>query len=186
MFIFTCYCYSKEIIELLYPNAKAGAELLKFGSLTIVFTSLAQTISGILQGIGDSKTHLKAIGIAMIFKLLLNFILIPLKGLYEKGAILSTIICDCIIFLILSRKLHSYIKVRKCLIENFLKISFIMIVIQFLTNYLFGFTLIETKLEFILKIILLIVLYIISIFLFKILKIKIVIDQLGWDKSRKD
>ena len=97
--------YSKEIIMFLYPNAPRGAELLKLASVTIVFSCITQNISGILQGIGNSKTHLYAVIIGMILKLALNIVLIPNKAFLEKGAIISTIITNIFIFCIMYYKL---------------------------------------------------------------------------------
>ena len=97
--------YSKEIIKFLYPNAQKGAELLKIASVTIIFSCITQNISGILQGIGDSKTHLFAVCCGMPIKLLLNFILISNEKILEYGAIISTIILDIVIFEIMYRKL---------------------------------------------------------------------------------
>lgn len=45
------FAYSNEIMNFLYPNANKGAELLTIASLSIIFTTLTQTMCGILQGI---------------------------------------------------------------------------------------------------------------------------------------
>ena len=100
--------YSEEIINLLYPNANKGAELLRLASVSIIFSSLTQTISGILQGVGEVKSYLKVISISMIIKLILNLILIPIDGLLEKGAVISSIIYDIIIFIFVSMFKYFY------------------------------------------------------------------------------
>lgn len=96
--------FSKNIMYLLYPNAPRGAELLRLGSFSIIFSCITQNLSGILQGIGNSKTHLFSVIIAMVLKFVLNFVLISNDYLLEKGAIISTLIADFTIFYIMFRK----------------------------------------------------------------------------------
>ncbi len=45
------FVFARPILNLLFPNAAEGAVVLQISSLTILFTVLAQTISGALQGI---------------------------------------------------------------------------------------------------------------------------------------
>lgn len=52
---FGLFAYSKQIFNLLYPNAKQGYELLKLASIGLTFSMLTQTINGILQGLGENK-----------------------------------------------------------------------------------------------------------------------------------
>ena len=106
--------FADNIMKILYPNAPRGAELLKLGSLTIVFSCVTQNISGILQGIGDSKTHLYAVIIGMTVKLILNFVLIPNINILEKGALISTLISNIIIFYIMFKTLKSKMGKRDC------------------------------------------------------------------------
>jgi len=96
--------FSKNVMLLLYPNAPKGAELLKIASLGILFSCLTQNMSGILQGTGDSKTHFYAVFVGMIFKFILNIILIPNESILEKGAVISTISSNFVIFLIMFLK----------------------------------------------------------------------------------
>lgn len=100
--------FSKQIMYILYPNAPRGCELLKLGSLTITISCITQNISGILQGIGDSKTHLYSVMVGMSLKLILNVVLIIY--LLEKGAIISTLIADFVIFYMMYRKFKNTFK----------------------------------------------------------------------------
>ncbi len=99
--------FADDIMKLLYPNAPKGGSLLRLGAVTIVISCLTQNISGILQGVGNSKTHLYSVAIGMTVKLILNILLISNDRLLENGAIISTLISDTIIFNIM------YIKLRK-------------------------------------------------------------------------
>ncbi len=120
--------YSEEIINLLYPNANKGAELLRLASVSIIFSSLTQTISGILQGVGEVKSYLKVISISMIIKLILNLILIPIDGLLEKGAVISSIIYDIIIFIFVYNKMKEMLRVEINILNSGFRVFMISII----------------------------------------------------------
>ena len=120
--------YSEEIINLLYPNANKGAELLRLASVSIIFSSLTQTISGILQGVGEVKLYLKVISISMIIKLILNLILIPIDGLLEKGAVISSIIYDIIIFIFVYNKMKEMLRVEINILNSVFRVFMISII----------------------------------------------------------
>lgn len=56
------FIFADQILNLLFPNAAKGAILLKISSLTIIFTVLAQTTNGALQGLGKVTVPAKALG----------------------------------------------------------------------------------------------------------------------------
>ena len=120
--------YSEEIINLLYPNANKGAELLRLASVSIIFSSLTQTISGILQGVGEVKSYLKVISISMIIKLILNLILIPIDGLLEKGGVISSIIYDIIIFILVYNKMKEMLRVEINILNSVFRVFMISII----------------------------------------------------------
>lgn len=100
------FLFSNQIMKFLYPNAPKGAELLHLASITIIFSCLTQNLSGILQGIGDSKTHLYAVVVGTVIKMILNFALISNENILEKGAVISSIISNIVIFLIMFKKFN--------------------------------------------------------------------------------
>jgi stage V sporulation protein B len=174
------FFYSDEIINFLYPNANKGAELLKLGCLTLVFTSLSQTMSGILQGMGDSKSHLKAVAIAMTLKLILNFVFIPMPSLLEKGAILSSSICDMVIFVIMYVCLRKKLGFDLNIIGNILKIFAISILAIFVSKILMTKLAINFYIKFVIEIFIVVIIYIILSLKTKIIDIKKVLKSLGF------
>ena len=92
--------FAKEILLLLFPRASNGAVLLAISSLTIIFTILAQTINGILQGFGKVRIPAIALGIGVIAKIIANLVLMPIPGIYENGAAWGSVICHGISFII--------------------------------------------------------------------------------------
>lgn len=92
--------YAKEILFLLFPFASDGGVLLAISAFTIIFTILAQTINGILQGFGKVKTPVVALTVGVIAKVIANVILMPIEGIYENGAAIGSVICHLISFVI--------------------------------------------------------------------------------------
>ena len=92
--------YSEQILNLLFPNAEQGGMLLAISSITVIFTALAQTINGALQGIGKVKIPAIALGCGVLTKLITNIILIPKEGIYENGAAIGSVLCHIVSFTI--------------------------------------------------------------------------------------
>lgn len=163
--------YSKQILNLLFPNAEQGGMLLAISSITIIFTALAQTINGALQGIGKVKIPAIALGCGVLTKLITNIVLIPKEGIYENGAAIGSVLCHIVSFTIV------YSVLRKNLKLNF-KLSHIIIkpivatVIMGIVSYLsYGITLSITnydRISTIIGIIIAIIVYAISVICLKI------------------
>lgn len=105
--------YAKQILNLLFPNAVQGSVLLAISSITIIFTAMAQTINGALQGLGKVKVPAIALGCGVLTKLITNIVLIPMEGVYENGAAIGSVLCHVISFSIV------YIVLRKTIKLNF-------------------------------------------------------------------
>ena len=94
------FIFADQILNLLFPNASNGALLLQISSLTIIFTILAQTVNGVLQGLGKLSIPAIALGIGVIVKLIMNLILVPIQGIGAAGAAWGSVVCHLISFLI--------------------------------------------------------------------------------------
>ncbi len=128
------FVYAKEILNLLFPNANAGTELLRFASITIIFAALTQTINGALQGLGKNKVPAIGLFCGMIVKLIANLILIPMQGIYEMGAVIGNILCHFISFIISYKALKNTFKLDFKIHELVIKpiiINGIMIVFSY-------------------------------------------------------
>ena len=132
------FMYPGQIIGLLFPNAQSGAIYLKFSSITIVFMILAQTINGILQGIGKVNIPPIAFGIGMIAKFICNIVLIPNPKFGIFGAIIGNIICNIVAFLIgfiiLIKSLNLKINIKKIIIKPIL----VTIIMCLISNILYN------------------------------------------------
>ena len=109
-YCFGLFFYSKEIFEILFPKANSGVELLRLASIGLVFSGMTQTINSALQGLGKTKVPLIASFISLVFKTLLNILLIGI--FFEKGAIISNIISNIVSFAIVVVYINRYIELH--------------------------------------------------------------------------
>ncbi len=107
---FGMFLYARQILELLFPNASSGGTLLAISAFTIIFTSLAQTINGALQGLGKIKVPAIALGCGVIVKFIANLLLIPMEGIYENGAAIGSVLCHIVSFSIVYQVLKRTIQ----------------------------------------------------------------------------
>ncbi len=99
--VFIYFAFSKEIISVLYPNAtnlellELGASLLRVMAINILYISLLQLSTSILQAKNRSLTSLLNLTIAGVTKVLLTVIFVstPL-GIYGAGV--ASILCYAI------------------------------------------------------------------------------------------
>lgn len=94
------FVFAEPILELLFPNAPQGALLLQISALTIIFTVLAQTVNGALQGLGKIMVPAIALGTGVFAKLILNLILVPIPQIGANGAAIASVVCHIISFTI--------------------------------------------------------------------------------------
>ncbi len=82
---------AEPILMLLFRTEYQGAELLRYGSVAIIFIGFSQMIIGILQGLSFLYLPLISVLIAACVKLPLNYFLIRIENINIMGAVISTI-----------------------------------------------------------------------------------------------
>ena len=80
------------ILALLFPAHPDGGTLLTIGGVSIVFMSIVHVTTGVLQGIGRVTVPLIGAIIALVVKIAINFLLMPIPWLNINGAVISTIV----------------------------------------------------------------------------------------------
>lgn len=115
------FIFPEQILSLLFPNARSGANYLKLSSIAIIFMLLSQTVNGILQAIGKVNIPAISFGIGMIFKFICNIILIPKPNIGIFGAIIGNIICNVVALIISMIVLYKNLKIKFELKKFFLK-----------------------------------------------------------------
>ena len=84
---------SGPIMHMLYPKEpKSIGEILLFLSMGVIFLSLIQTLTGILQGMGKAYIPVINLGIGAIFKIVISYTLTGIPSLNVKGAAIGTIV----------------------------------------------------------------------------------------------
>ena len=106
------FIFAAPILNLLFPNANQGELILQISTLTIIFTVLAQTVNGALQGIGKVMVPATAFGIGVIVKCILNIILVPIPWLGACGAAIGSVVCHIIHFSIGFTVLRKHVKLN--------------------------------------------------------------------------
>jgi len=80
------------ILALLFPSHPDGGVMLMVGGASIVFMSVVHVSTGVLQGIGKIRLPLVGATIALLVKIAVNFVLMPIPEINILGAVISTIV----------------------------------------------------------------------------------------------
>ena len=105
-------CLSNQILNLIYPNAPDGANIMRLSAISMVFIALSQTINGGLYGLNKMFIPAIALAIGAVIKLVLNIILVSNPDINIIGAPISSIVCQVIAFIICYKALISKIKLH--------------------------------------------------------------------------
>lgn len=164
------FVFAEPILKLLFPAQSAGAFLLQISSLAIIFTVLAQTINGALQGLGKVMVPAMAFSIGVVVKLILNIVLIRIPSIGVVGAAIGTIACNviaCVIgFSVLKKNMNIKFGILKYLIKPIIA-TFIMAICSY-AIYLGINCIISEKIATIISIGLAIFIYVLAIIALKI------------------
>lgn len=163
--------FAQPIINLLFPNATNGALLLQISSLTILFSVLAQTTNGALQGLGRIMIPAVSSLIGLLIKLVLNIVLIKIPGIGVNGAAIGSIVNNVLVFAIsyyiLSKTIKLDIKPIKFIIKPVLATFIMCVTSYYLYTILIKFAL-SAKIATIIALIFAVLIYLISIIALKI------------------
>lgn len=169
---FGMFMYATQILELLFPNASSGGPLLAISAFTIIFTVLAQTINGALQGLGKIRVPAIALGCGVIVKLIANLLLIPIEGIYENGAAIGSVLCHIVSFTIVYHVLKRTVKLEFCISQMIVKPLIVTILMAVISYAVYNGILmlgISSTIATIIGIVIAVLVYAIFVILFKIL-----------------
>lgn len=104
--------FAQPIMRFIYKGVSDGGELLAYGSIAILFITIAQLSTGILQGMG--KQHIPTINafIACAIKVVLNFIFLAIPNLHIYAVIHSTTLCYLIFAVLNIKYLKQELKIK--------------------------------------------------------------------------
>ncbi len=97
-----CFSLSFGIMNLLYGDASAelGGKILQIYSVASLFAGLTIPTTALLQGISRQREALFSIFSGIVVKLALNFILVPIPTLNVFGAVIASVCCFAVTFLL--------------------------------------------------------------------------------------
>ena len=163
--------FAQPIINLLFPNATNGELLLQASAITIIFSVLAQTVNGALQGAGKVMVPAITSIIGLIFKLILNTILIQIPEIGVYGAVIGSIVNNILVFvlsyIVLTRTIKIDLKFIKSVIKPILATAIMGICSYFIYFSLVG--IISERIATIIAILFAIIIYALSVISLKIL-----------------
>lgn len=105
---------SKDTILLPFQNEEVSAinvaaEMLSILSIAIFFVAMVSVTNGVLQAYGKEKLTIISTTLGILFKVVLNYVLIGTKSINYYGAPLSTLVCYFVI-----TALNFYFLVKYC------------------------------------------------------------------------
>ena len=162
------------ILKMLYPNASDGAHILQIAAVTMVFVGINHTMQGSLFGLGKMYTPALALLIGCVIKIGLNLVLITNPNINIYGAVISSFVCQFIVFLIITIKIKKTINIKFDIKNQILKpivAGIIMGGVIYIINYIFK-DIIRYKILTFIDILIGALVYFISIFSLKVLNKK--------------
>lgn len=162
---------AKPIFELLFPNAPEGAPLLQIQCWMIIFSVIAQTLYGSLQGLGRIYVPGVCLAIGAVIKYILNVIFVPIYG--EVVPAVTTVIYNFIACSLAFVVLFKVLKQKPNMKEFFLKpliATICMGIVTILTHKLLVYINIGNSLNTVITIGVAIIAYIVFVVMFKVLK----------------
>ena len=102
---------SKEIYLMLF-NTTAGYELLKYGSVVLVFMSISAIQNIILQGINKVYLVLSTAFLGIVIKFIINYFLVAIKNINILGAIFASFFAFLVPVIINHKRLKRIFKMK--------------------------------------------------------------------------
>ncbi|HWS28574.1 MAG TPA: polysaccharide biosynthesis protein [Clostridia bacterium] len=92
------FVLSKPVLLLLYPSLTGSqlslaSELLKTASVGVIFLSLVQSMTGVIQGLGKPSIPVFNLFIGFVLKVVVMLILMNIPSINIQGAAVSTVVC---------------------------------------------------------------------------------------------
>ncbi|MGO1477911.1 putative polysaccharide biosynthesis protein [Senegalia sp. (in: firmicutes)] len=142
------FILAEPIIKLLYFSnplevQQSAGSILKVLSFSVIFLTLVQSLTAILQGMGKAFIPVRNLIIGALAKVVIVYVLTGIPGIGVKGAAISTIIAYVIASFLNLRAVRKYAKIRFNLMDIFLKpvlsVAIMSIVVAITYNIFEGF-----------------------------------------------
>lgn len=165
------FLLAQPIFALLFPNAPEGASLLQVQCWMIVFSVIAQTLYGTLQGLGKLYVPGTCLVIGAVIKYVLNVVFVPKYGIVVPAV--TTVLYNAIACILAFLLLFRYLKQKPNLKELFFKpilATGAMAVVVILLQKVLGYINISNTISTITLILAAVVVYFVFVIAFGVLK----------------
>ena len=166
------FLYNNGLSNDAFDELKVVVDLIKISSINIIYISLLNVVTSLLQGINKSFIPVRNLLIAGIIKLALTFVLVSNKGINIYGLTISDTICFMLALVLNLVTLKKYLKLSfdfKNFVLKPLCCVITMIATIFLTKYLLD-GVITARILTLITILVAGMIYLINIFLTKTLQ----------------
>ncbi len=109
------------VLQMLYPTVSDGAGLLALSTVPLIFLALTCIINGGLYGLGEVRLPAAALAVGAVIKLVLNWLLIRNPAIHVYGAVISSIVCDAVVFFLVFAALRHRLPLTLKLWHHLLK-----------------------------------------------------------------
>lgn len=120
--------FAKPILQLLFPNASSGDFIYQISSVSIIFITIEQNVTGALHGLGKFYIPIISLAVGACTKLLINLTFVrinPETFLFGgvAGAALGTVVCHAVSMMISITALKKYANIKFKVIKFVIKPS---------------------------------------------------------------
>lgn len=166
--------FAKPILQMLFPHASSGEFIYQICSISIIFITIEQTVTGALQGLGKFYVPILSLLVGVILKLITNLILVRINpenfvlgGV--AGAAIGTVICHAVSMAINMIALKKYTRIKLNISKFAIKPIIATSIMGVSSFYIYRVlnSIINQNIAIILAILFAIVIYIITIFFIK-------------------
>lgn len=103
---------AEPIMRMLYPREPEAWQILRVLSFAVIFISIVQTVTGILQGIGKPMVPVKNMMVGALFKLSISYVLTGIRWINVKGAAFGSVIGFMVVAMLNYRYLKKEIGIK--------------------------------------------------------------------------
>lgn len=97
---------AEPVIRLLFPRNVSGVDLMQFGSWALIFTAIVQIQTSVLQGVGRMRIPTFNMALALVAKIIVNYVLIGIAAVNIKGAVAGSLVCYGMAAVLNDRQIH--------------------------------------------------------------------------------
>lgn len=139
--------FGEPIMKLIYASAPDGGSLFTVGSIAIIFMTVSQLTTGVLQAIGKQYYVTIYVVIALGIKIILNAVLLSNPTIHIYGITISTTICYMIYTLLNLLAIKKVLKVKMDWNQVITKPLIASIVMGVMSFFLYKWVLMATHSE---------------------------------------